>query len=152
MFELMKIQYQLVPAGTHRRNAAERAIQTFKSHLIAGICGADPNFPLHLWDTLIEQCEITLNMLRASRIHPQLSAHDSLNGTFDFNKTPLAPVGCKIVAHEKPNKRKTYDPPGITGWYVGPALQHYRCYTCYFPKTRGFRNCDTAFRPYYNSF
>ena len=54
MFSSMKINYQLVYAGTHQRNAAEHAIQTCKSHMIAGICGADPNFPLHLWDTLIE--------------------------------------------------------------------------------------------------
>ena len=99
----------------YRRNAAERAIQMFNVHLIAGICGVNPNFPLHLWDTLLIQCDLTLNMLRASRVHPQLSANDSINGTFDFNKTPLAPVGCKIVAHEKPNKRKTFDPAGIQG-------------------------------------
>ena len=83
-------------------------------------------------------------MLRASRVNPQLSANDSINDTFDFNKTPLAPVGCKIVAHEKPNKRKTFDPAGIQGWYVGPALEHHRCYTCYIPKSKGFRNYDTV--------
>jgi hypothetical protein len=27
-----KIDYQLVPPGLHRRNAAERAIRTFKNH------------------------------------------------------------------------------------------------------------------------
>ena len=144
MFGEMKIDYQLVPAGNHRRNAAERAIQTFKHHLVAGLLGVDPNFPLHLWDKLLPQCEITLNMLRASRTHPQISANDAVNGTFDFNKTPMAPVGCKAVIHEKLDKRKTWDSSGINGWYVGPAMEHYRCYTCYVPKTRGFRNCDTV--------
>jgi hypothetical protein len=30
------MEYQLVPPHTHRRNAAERAIRTFKNHFIAG--------------------------------------------------------------------------------------------------------------------
>jgi hypothetical protein len=32
------MQYQLVPPHIHRRNAAERAIRTFKTHFIAGLC------------------------------------------------------------------------------------------------------------------
>jgi hypothetical protein len=46
------VDFQLVPPGLHRRNAAERAIRTFKNHFIAGLCSVDKNFPLHLWDKL----------------------------------------------------------------------------------------------------
>jgi hypothetical protein len=35
----LKIQYQLVPPHMHRRNAAERAIRTFKNHFMAGRTG-----------------------------------------------------------------------------------------------------------------
>ena len=42
--------YQLVPPHDHRRNMAEKAIQTFKAHFISILCGADKDFPLHLWD------------------------------------------------------------------------------------------------------
>ena len=63
LFQEMKINYQLVAAGTHRCNIAERVIQTFKVHLITSILGVDSNFPMHLWDTILEQCDITLNML-----------------------------------------------------------------------------------------
>ena len=125
MFEKFDIDYQFAPAGTHRRNCAERAIQTFKKHFIAGLLGVDPNFPMHFWDLLLPQCDITLNMLRASRVHSQISANDAVNGTFNFNATPLAPVGCKVVVHEKPAKRKTWDPAGTHGFYIGPAMQHY---------------------------
>ena len=37
---------QLVPPNNHRRNLAERAIQTFKSHFIAIIAGVDDTFPM----------------------------------------------------------------------------------------------------------
>ena len=38
--------YQLVPPYTHRRNLAERAIQTYKNHFKAGLASVDPNFSL----------------------------------------------------------------------------------------------------------
>ena len=58
----------------HQRNTAERAIRTFKNHFIAGLYSTDPNFPTHLWDKLLLQAEITLNLLRQSRVHPHLSS------------------------------------------------------------------------------
>ena len=68
------VDFQLVPPHVHRCNAAERAIRTFKNHFIAGLCSTDANFPLKLWDHLLPQALITLNLLRGSRINPQLSA------------------------------------------------------------------------------
>jgi hypothetical protein len=47
------IAYQLVPPHCHRRNAAERAIRTFKEHFVAGLSSVDPSFPMHLWDRLL---------------------------------------------------------------------------------------------------
>jgi hypothetical protein len=73
------VDYQLVPPGVHRRNAAEReaaerGIRTFQNHFIAGLCSVDADFPIHLWDRLVPQAELTLNLLRGSRINPKLSA------------------------------------------------------------------------------
>jgi hypothetical protein len=65
-FTVNDIAYQLVPPHCHRHNAAERAIRTFKEHFVAGISSVDPYFPLHLWDRLLPQAEITLNLLRTS--------------------------------------------------------------------------------------
>jgi hypothetical protein len=106
------IAYQLVPPRCHRRNTAERAIRTFKEHFVAGLSSVDPYFPLHLWDRLLPQAEITLNLLRTSRLHPQLSAAAHFHGLVDYNKTAFPPPGCKIIAHEKPGKRRTWAPHG----------------------------------------
>jgi hypothetical protein len=106
-FTANDIAYQLVPPHCHRRNAAERAIRTFKKHFVAGLSSVDPSFPLHLWDRLLPQAEITLNLLRTSRLHPQLSAAAHFRGLVDYNKTVFAPPGCKIIAHEKPGNRRT---------------------------------------------
>jgi hypothetical protein len=69
------IQLQLVPPHVHQKNAAERAIQTFKNRFVAMLCSTDKQFPIHLWDRLILQAVLTLNLLRKSCINPKLSAH-----------------------------------------------------------------------------
>jgi hypothetical protein len=45
-FTINDIDYQLVPPHCHRRNAAKRAIRTFKEHFLAGLSSVDPSFPL----------------------------------------------------------------------------------------------------------
>ena len=134
-FKKNKIDFQLVPPNVHRRNAAERAIRTFKAHFLAGLATCDPDFPISEWDRLLDQAEMTLNMLRTSRCHPKLSAYTYLHGPHDFNKAPLAPPGTKVVVHKKPGVRNTWGYHGKLGWYRGPALEHYRCFKCFMPST-----------------
>jgi hypothetical protein len=123
-FTANDIVYQLVLPHCHRRNSAERAIRTFKEHFVAGLSSVDPSFPMHLWDRLLPQAEITLNLLRTSRLHPQLSAAAHYHGLVDYNKTAFAPPGCKIIAHEKPGKRRTWAPHGQHGYSLGTAMHH----------------------------
>jgi hypothetical protein len=54
-FTINNIAYQLVPPHCHRRNAAERAIRTFKEHFVAGLSSVEPSLPMHLWDRLLPQ-------------------------------------------------------------------------------------------------
>jgi hypothetical protein len=82
-FTVNDITYQLVPPHYHRRNAAERAIRTFEEHFVTGLSSADPSFPMHLWDRLLPQAEITLNLLRKSRLHPRPSAAAHYHGLVD---------------------------------------------------------------------
>ena len=138
------IAYQLVPPHLHRRNMVERAIQTFKAHFIACLHTAPSTYPAKEWDRLLPQCELTLNLMRPSRHNPKLSAHNDLFGIYDFNKTPLAPPGTKCVIRDKPSHRATWAPRGTDAWYTGPAPEHYRCVTCYVPKTNSVRIADTV--------
>ena len=119
------IQCELVPPHIHRQNSAERAIRTFKNHLLANLAGADPNFPVSEWDRLLPQIQITLNLLRNSRVNPALSSYAYLFGNYDFNKALLAPVGTKVISHLKSDKRASWEYHGEEGWYISISIEHY---------------------------
>ena len=141
--EERKLEYQLASPHDHRLNPAERAIQTWKNHFISNLHGCDSAFPAYKWCEIMKQCEMTLNMLRPSRINPKMSAYTQLNGLYDYNRTPLAPLGTKAFVHERPNQRRTFADHGKIGFVIGPATQHYRHLTFYIPSTRGTRITDT---------
>ena len=98
--------FQLAPHSINRRHATERAIRIFKNRFIAIMCGTDPNFNLALWEKLIPQALITLNLLRKSNLNSSLSAYSQFNGTYDFNRTPIAPLGMRVMVHENQTTEK----------------------------------------------
>jgi hypothetical protein len=102
------IDFQLVPPGTHRRNAAEWAIRTFKNHFIAALCSLDKNFPLHLWDRLLPQAVLTLSLLRGSRINPKLSTWAQIHSPYDYDSTPIAPSDIRVVVYKSLAQRGSW--------------------------------------------
>ena len=144
VFNIAEVKYQLVPPHVHRRNAVERAIRTFKNHLITGLCICDTKFPAKEWDLLIPQAAITINLLRSSRRNPSLSAYTATYGSFNFNVTPLSPLGTRTTVHLKPNKLKSWGVHGVDAWYIGPSMDHYQCVKCFIPETGTIRDTDTV--------
>ena len=69
------IELLIVPPYSHRANTAEKAIVVFKNRFIYGLVTVHPSCPLHLWCRLLYLATTTLNLLRPSRINPNLSAH-----------------------------------------------------------------------------
>ena len=83
---------QLVPPDKHQQNLPERAIQTFKNHFKAILAGVDDSFLMRLWDKLLLQTILTLNLLCQSNVAPTVLAWQYVHGPFDYNKMPLAPM------------------------------------------------------------
>jgi hypothetical protein len=44
--------------------------------------------------------------------------------------------GIKVLAHKKAAQRESWSTHAFVAWYIGPALNHYRCYTVWATKTR----------------
>ena len=104
--EKCQARYQLVPLNVHLRNAAERAIRTFKAHFLSILAGVDPDFPNYMWNTLLQQTELTINLLLQATINPKMSAWDYFNVPFDYAVTPLVPLVSRVMIHNTINTRK----------------------------------------------
>ena len=87
------MSYQLVPPNVHRRNIAERSIQTWKSHFIGILSGTAATFPLHLLCQIITQAERQLLLLSQTNINPNISAYAYMYGQHYYNVTPFVPTG-----------------------------------------------------------
>jgi hypothetical protein len=46
--------------------------------------------------------------MHASKINPTISAHESLNGPYDWNRYLLAFLGCKAVIYQDGNTRGSW--------------------------------------------
>lgn len=102
------LTWELAPPSNHCRNLAERAIQRGKSHIISNLLGCDKNFPVNEWHRLLRQMKLTLNMLRPSNVAPKVSAHTYIYGVHDYNKMPLAPLGCAVQCFVSPEERTSF--------------------------------------------
>ena len=99
--DIWKVYCQLVPPNIHCRNSAKRAIHTFKANFLSILSGIAEDFPLKLWDLLIAQTEMTLNLLRQSTLKPDTLVWGNFNGPTSCNYSTLGPLGCKVIMHFK---------------------------------------------------
>ena len=140
---IINLKYQLVPPINNRANNADISIQTSNNHFIALLCSVDNYFHLQLWDRLLQQATISLNLISKSRTLPHISAYTHIFVEFYFKITHLSPPGRILVMNIIPNDRALWLPHGEYGWYIGPATEHYRCHKAYIPKIRAERISDT---------
>ncbi len=102
------MNYELVPPDDHQSNMAEKAIQTFKDHVVGILSGCAPTFSLHLWCQLLPQVERQLLLLQQLQLHPNLSTYAHVYGHHDYNKHPFVTIGMEALVHNKPHKCCTY--------------------------------------------
>ena len=144
-FSISQASFQLVPPHVNRHNISERAIYAFKNHLLAWLFTCDKRFPGQEWDMVLLHADLTLNLLRSARQNSSLYSYAVVFGKFDFAATSLAPPGTKVLVHLKSVQIKTFGVHGISGWYIGPSLDHYQCYACWITDTRRVHHVDTVY-------
>ena len=118
------VNYQLVEPNNHRVNTSEGAICTFRNHFVARLSSVHPKFPMYLWDELLPQAFITLNLLLTSRTCPKISVYAHLHVTYNFDTTPLSPPGVLALLYNDPNHSVSYGVHGDEAHYLGPSLEH----------------------------
>ena len=135
-----KIDEQFVKPHNYRVNAAKPAVKAVKYHTIAALTTVNPTCLLQLWNKMVPQIQDTLNTLRTSQQNSKILAYEHMEGSFDWNQTPLAPLGCRPVVYSKPNERASRAPHTRNILYVGRSPLHYRFKTFYMCDTHGFTN------------
>jgi hypothetical protein len=133
------------PADIHQGNIAGRVIQTYKSHFIATMAGVSDDFPIHQWHELVPQIVLTLNLLRQLLVAPNILAYAYHHGNFNYVRMPLAPMGCAVQFHIKPNRCKPWGEHASDGWYLKTSPDNYRCHWIFVKATRVKRISDTVF-------
>jgi hypothetical protein len=94
-----EVSYQLILLHRDRCYAAGCVIHIFEEHAVSLLATVEPNFPIHLWDHVLPKSVLTFNSLHTPKLHPKMSAEARLFGTFDYNKTHLAPPGSRVIAN-----------------------------------------------------
>ena len=134
-----EVPIQLFKPGNHHVNAAEMGVKTGKYQLISNLATVANSIPLQLWCQYMQQIEMTLNMWITWRRAPTISTYEALNGPFDYNKTPLAPLGSPSVLYDDPTNRNTFAHHCADTMYVAPSMLHYRKRKCWVPSTQKIR-------------
>ena len=118
------VAYQVTPKGKKSRNYDEKVIKTWKNHFLSVMTSTHLNFPFPQWCKLVEQGNITLNLLRPYRLNLKLSAYGQVFSNFYCQKTPFPPPGMKLLAHVLPIDRLPFYPHVIKVFSVGIAMEN----------------------------
>lgn len=139
------IPVQYVPPGSHRTLPAERGIQSYKNHFISSVSHMHPDCPLQLWANFMPQIEVTLACLLPYSLDPKISSYEGIYGVkYDFNAHPMHPVGTLTLAFTPTTSREAWEPHGMKGFMLGPALKHYRSFRVHIIETGQERKTDTV--------
>ena len=73
----------------------KRWSETSKKYILAILEGEKKSFPSSLWNRILPQAELTINLLCQAMVNLKISVWEFLFGPFDFNKSPFAHMGWK---------------------------------------------------------
>ena len=98
-----------------------------------------------LWDQILEQAELTLNLMRQATADPIKSAWEYLHGRpFNYDATPLVPLEIPVIVHNKPSQRKLWGYRRRYGFSAGATLNSYRCQQAIDADTKEVSITDTV--------
>ena len=61
---------------------------------------------------------------------------------FNYDATPLGPLGCPVMIHKKTSNQKSWDFRSKEGWSVGVSFEHYHCHLVIPANTREINVSD----------
>ena len=135
---------ELVSPNYHRCNVAEISSKAFEQYILGILVGLTDNFPWLLWDILLPQTKIILNLLPESNATPTVSAYTHMYGNFDYNRISLAPMSCPCHIHVKLNDRTAWNCHAQKGYYLFTPGNHHYTHNMFTKDTETKRLSDTV--------
>ena len=119
---------QIVEAHNHAVLAAETAVKSAKYHTVAHLATIDPNCPtFNVGASSFPRSRSPSTSYKPRGWIQKKSAYEALKGRkFDWNRTPIAPVGSRALSFLPSSVRNTFQAHAINTWYVGMSMLHYR--------------------------
>ena len=114
------------------------------------LAGVDRDFPISLWDMILPQTKLTLNLLRQATLLTYMSAWEYYNSPINYDATLFIPIGCKVSIHNKPVPRKNWDFRASDEFGIGSDHHHYRCHKVLDTTTKAIRVRNTV--NFYHSY
>jgi hypothetical protein len=123
---------------------AKQPISNFKAHFLSILAGVADNFPPNLWDWLLPQTKITINLIQQSNATPNILMYAHLSRPVDCNKMPLAPIGCEAQVHKKTDTCGTWAYHLVNGWYIFTLPEHSCRHYCHIKHTKSEQLSNTV--------
>ena len=117
-----RLPYQECSRGGH---------QVFQGSLPECPCRYSTGFTPSLWDRLLSQAEISINLLRQSNATLNVSDYEHLSRQFDYNKMMLSPMVMSVQVHENTDNRGTWAYHLVRSWYLATLPEHYITQWCH---------------------
>eukprot|EP00804_Cyclotella_cryptica_P003825 CCRYP_018936-RA/>CCRYP_018936-RA protein AED:0.22 eAED:0.20 QI:0/0/0/1/1/1/2/0/637 len=137
--------YQLVPPDDHRRNIAEKAIQTWKDHFISALSGTADNFPStsgvsssHKWSANSTYSDNQTAIPRYHHMH-------TFTATMTTTLTHLFLSEWRHWSMTNLTAEKSFAQHCMKGFVLGNSTEHYCCWTVWTPVSRSTRISATVF-------
>ncbi len=140
--DMCKLDMELLPPGCLQHNAAKVAMCNLKAHFLSVLAGVADDFPPNLRDWLLPQTKIIINLIWQSSTTPNVLGYAHISGPFNYNKMPLAPMGCEAQVHKQTNKHGTWAYHLVDEWYLFTLPECYHTHNCHIKHTKGKRLSD----------
>ena len=118
--------------------------QSLQKQILSIIAVVSTDFPMHQWERLLPQAELTLNLIWKYNTTPTVLAYSSMFGPLDYNIMALSPMGCAVLIYENSNARASWDNHAVYSWYLYISPEHYRAHVCRVKNTNADQLLDTV--------
>ena len=119
-------QLKILQSYCHRQTSLMLLLNISRRIFYSFLAGVDDYLPKFLWDKLLLQAELTVNLLQQANVNAKLSAHSYLCSPFEYNHFSWTMLGYAIQVHIPPDFHSSLGNRERKVWCIRCAWDHYQ--------------------------